>query len=193
MALVKGTNSFIDASDADTYWADRLHAAAWDSATAAQKDAALVTATDKLRRITWEGELVSSSQALPFPRTGLIDAEGNALSATTPVAIEEATAELARAMLADITLATSGTTPAEVTEVAEGPSRVKFGSRGKSTTRSRALSLGIPHAVYELIAPYLPGSSSSLATSRPYVSGNTETDGASSFDFDDRYHRTRGV
>ena len=70
MALVKGTNSPVDATDFDTYMADRLDVAAALSATSAQKDQALITATSILETLTLAGTAVSETQNLVFPRVG---------------------------------------------------------------------------------------------------------------------------
>lgn len=70
MALSKGTNSYATVAEADSYFEDRLDVAAWSSASAEQKAQALTTATSFLDSMEWVGSVVSSSQALAFPRTG---------------------------------------------------------------------------------------------------------------------------
>jgi hypothetical protein len=70
MALSKGTNSYATVAEADSYFEDRLDVAAWTSASAEQKAQALTTATAYLDSLEWLGSVVSSSQALAFPRTG---------------------------------------------------------------------------------------------------------------------------
>jgi hypothetical protein len=70
MALVKGTNSYVDVTEADAYFADRIDPGAWSSADAIQKSQALVTATAMLDEIIWTGVAVSDSQPLAFPRSG---------------------------------------------------------------------------------------------------------------------------
>jgi hypothetical protein len=70
MALVKGTNSLATVAEADAYFADRLDAAAWTSASDTLKSQALVTATSMLNDMAWAGVAVSESQNLAFPRVG---------------------------------------------------------------------------------------------------------------------------
>ena len=70
MALVKSTNSYVNVSEANAYFADRLDAAAWTSAPAPQKEQSLVTATSILDNLNWSGCVVSEAQALAFPREG---------------------------------------------------------------------------------------------------------------------------
>ena len=71
MALVKNTNSYVDLAEADDYFADRLDAAAWDTAANALKEQALVTATFMLDQRHWVGVAVSTTQLLAFPRNGI--------------------------------------------------------------------------------------------------------------------------
>ncbi len=48
MALIIGENSYIDADDADAYFADNLQNAAWTALSATVKDQALVTAGQRI-------------------------------------------------------------------------------------------------------------------------------------------------
>lgn len=70
MALEKGSNSYVTLAEAESYFADRLDAAAWTSASVTQKSQALVTATSLLDETEWVGVAVSQSQSLAFPRVG---------------------------------------------------------------------------------------------------------------------------
>ena len=70
MALVKGTNAYVNVAEAEAYFANRLDVAAWTEAPAAQKEQALVTATAMLDELNWTGRVVGESQALAFPRVG---------------------------------------------------------------------------------------------------------------------------
>jgi len=70
MAIAKGINSYATVSEADSYFEDRLDAAAWSSASEDIKAKALVTASQMLNGMNWFGIAVSESQTLAFPRTG---------------------------------------------------------------------------------------------------------------------------
>jgi len=70
MSLIKGTNSYTTLSEADSYFEDRLDAAAWSNADSELKEQALVTATRSLDEMRWQGRAVSADQALAFPRSG---------------------------------------------------------------------------------------------------------------------------
>jgi hypothetical protein len=71
MALSKGTNSYVTATEADGYFENRLDVAAWNDATDDQKEQALVTATMLLDEMNWTGVAVDESQSLAFPRVGI--------------------------------------------------------------------------------------------------------------------------
>jgi len=68
MAITKGTNSFVNLSEANSYFEDRLDVAAWNNAECEYKEQALVTASLTLDQMRWKGSVVSATQALAFPR-----------------------------------------------------------------------------------------------------------------------------
>ena len=69
MALVTGTNSYVDVAEADAYFADRVLDSGWSDLTVEDKEQALVSATDLLDENPWTSVAISSS-ALAFPRVG---------------------------------------------------------------------------------------------------------------------------
>jgi len=70
MALTKDVNSYVSLVEAQAYFDNRLDVAAWTEASDPQKSQALVTAASYLEDLSWEGEAISESQALSFPRQG---------------------------------------------------------------------------------------------------------------------------
>lgn len=70
MALIKGENSYETLESANSYFEDRLDAAAWSDAPELQRSQAMVTAASMLDNLTWTGAAVSESQPLAFPRNG---------------------------------------------------------------------------------------------------------------------------
>ena len=99
MALNKGTNSHATVAEGDAYFADRLDADEWTSATEEMKGQALVTATSIFEYLNWAGVAVSESQDLAFPRVGSyfdprVGTEVE-FGSTTPDRIIRATFELA--------------------------------------------------------------------------------------------------
>jgi hypothetical protein len=70
MALKKGTNSYATVAEADSYFEDRLDAAAWSLASEEQREKALVTATTVIDTMRWLGYVTDDEQRLAFPRVG---------------------------------------------------------------------------------------------------------------------------
>jgi hypothetical protein len=112
-------NSYADVEQADAYHTTRLHNAVWTTATPENKAAALVWATRLLdENFNWFGFKATLDQSLRWPRYSVADRDGRMLSHTTiPQALVNATAELARSLLA--------ADPADATGT-EGFSRIKI-------------------------------------------------------------------
>jgi hypothetical protein len=88
-------NAYIDRAHADSYHTLRDNTA-WLGATTHTKIAAIIRATEYVdRRWIFVGELEVETQALAWPRTPAIDAEGRDVGGTVPDAIKRATAEYA--------------------------------------------------------------------------------------------------
>ncbi len=70
---VSGANSYISVTDADTYFSTR-HDSGWAAAATNDKERVLILAADYMRqawRLKWRGSLVSATQALSWPRSGV--------------------------------------------------------------------------------------------------------------------------
>jgi len=107
MALTVGVNSYATNAEADTYFTDSLRAAEWVALGEPTQDAALVEATRYLERFDYVGEKtdVAPTQTLKWPRTGVVDSDGEALSSSViPDEIKEAQYETAIRLAADPTL-----------------------------------------------------------------------------------------
>jgi hypothetical protein len=92
-------NSFISVAGADAYWAEVTTPTLWSSASTPEKEAALVQATRYMEKrfgTRYKGSRASSAQALAFPRTGLYDETGEAITGL-PTSIARACAEYALA------------------------------------------------------------------------------------------------
>jgi len=102
MALTVGTNSYINVADADLYFADRLNSDFWDTINpVTKKDLALIQATKMIDFQRFKGAKTVLTQALSFPRTGLIDDGVVVDSLVVPQKIIDATCELALYLLQD--------------------------------------------------------------------------------------------
>ena len=95
MAFTVGENSYLSVADADTYWSDRNNST-WSAASDAEKEAALLEATQYLdKAYRWRGEHPgSSTQLLAWPRNNVVDEQGRTRTGI-PQEIKDATAELA--------------------------------------------------------------------------------------------------
>lgn len=95
-------NSYLTRDEATTILTTRrLHGAAWTSAPDATKDAALIWATRLLDQgFEWYGSLRTFTQALRWPRYGMLDNDyRNVDPDTIPERLKEATADLALALI----------------------------------------------------------------------------------------------
>lgn len=68
MALVAGTNTYVDITYADAYFGDRYGAEQWHAASEQAKEQALITATRAIDMQRLRGRKADDSQPLAFPR-----------------------------------------------------------------------------------------------------------------------------
>jgi hypothetical protein len=153
---------------------------AFNAAVANDQNKALVAATRMLDRQRWKGLPVGVPQidvVLEWPRTGVTDRYGNAVSSlVVPDDLIVGAYELAAMLLDDSTLQDSATSGSNVASVGAGPAQVSFfrptiGVYGRFATR-----------IQELVGQYLAGA----ATLFGEAFGNTEDDeSTSAFDTTD--------
>ncbi len=159
-------NSFLTEAEADAYFDARLPLnPPWEDAD--DPTAALVMATRVLSalaqpyrylissdkppyyyrtRRTWTGAPATTTQSLPWPRTGMFDANGNAiLSTVIPQALKDATAELAGQLIVADTTLDNAVAVGGIKSVKAGSVAVSF----KDMIESKVL----PDAVWNLMPP----------------------------------------
>ena len=96
MTITTGTDTYLDADGAATYFQNRLHSQTWTAATDPDRENALRTATTLLDALDYQGARATSSQPLAWPRRGMRDRDGCLLpSDVIPAAIPAACAEWA--------------------------------------------------------------------------------------------------
>lgn len=97
MAFEVGVNSFVSVADADEYFTDRNNQS-WLGQNQTSKQAALIRGTDYLVQKyvgRWRGTITSTSQKLPWPRSGVITSDNQVIpSGVIPAAIKNAAAEM---------------------------------------------------------------------------------------------------
>ena len=125
-------NSYCSRAVADLYHTNRLHASTWTNASEDTKDAALIMATRVLdQQFTWAGfRTYPGVQALEWPRTGLLNEEGDqALDPTTiPLRLQYATAEFARLLIDSDTTVSSGVAGGAITKLKAGSVQIDYAS-----------------------------------------------------------------
>lgn len=169
---------YLDVAGADVYFGTQLTAAAttWGASVSLLKSQALLQATRMISRGSYAGAKTDSTNSLPFPRTGLTDVDGNAIdSATLPLALQYATAELAAALIVDSTL---------ITDTTGSSSNVKRAKGGSAEVEFFGPVFGtrLPSVVSEWLAPFY---GSSIGSSAP---GPTGTDCTDSFACPDKFN-----
>lgn len=182
MALVVGTNSYKARADADAYFNDSLRKEEWAAFSGSTKDRGLIEATRVFERQAWAGTKEVPSQALAFPRTGLVDKDGLALTgAETLDIMGEAQFEYALVLLTDSdALNTRDATGSNVKQVGAGSAKIIF---FKATKGSR-----FPLTVTDLIGDFFGGNKGSAIGG--IVSGNC--DSSSFTDRDANYGLNKG-
>jgi hypothetical protein len=158
-------NSFLIEAEAAAYFNARLPLVPpWEDAD--DPTAALVMATRVLSALAqpyrslmgggppyyyrvrrrWTGAPSTTTQSLPWPRTGMFDANGNAIASNViPQALKDATAELAGQLIVADTTLDNTTAVKGITSVKAGSVSVSF----KDMVESKVL----PDAVWNLMPP----------------------------------------
>jgi hypothetical protein len=121
-------NSYLTRAEADIYFGDRLFASRWTGASNDNKDQALLWATKLIdATIIFTGEKTAASQALEWPRTGMLDRNGDAVSTSTiPQLLKDITAEVALTLLASDRLAESDASVQGLSSLRAGPVTLTF-------------------------------------------------------------------
>jgi len=156
-------------ADANGYFAgSAVNWPTWDALSADAKKRAVVSGARFIARLSYAGTLTDpiTPQPLPFPRTGIVDREGNAIGTTVVPDDVCAAAYEAGLMLATPATQSIETTGSAVTGSAS--TNVRVGDVSESSTGyypSTALGSGrLPAVVAELLLPYLVSAELQVAT-----------------------------
>lgn len=141
-------NTYATLAEANAYHEAHLHGETWRTELTDTKQRALLTATRLLdQHIEWCGSPTTTTQALAWPRQGLVDINGAALSSTAiPARMREATAELARQLLAEDRSADNEIDTKGLTSLTVGPIAMSFSGAVAAKV--------IPDAVWFALAPW---------------------------------------
>jgi hypothetical protein len=127
--------SYASVADADTYWSGRGAPSAWTGLATDSKEAALRLGTEYLGQQyagLWQGDRLTSTQALDWPRAGLVLDNISQASNVVPVALKRATIELA---LKSRTSSLMADETAQVKSEAVGPIEVVYADGERQQTR----------------------------------------------------------
>jgi len=143
------SNSYVTLTAAGDYFLGRLSASEWDDADEPERESALMMATARLDVETFIGSPVTTTQRLQWPRFSVPDRNGWLYATDAiPRLVQEATFELALAVLKDPTLFEGGGDLSEFEHL----------SLGSLDVTPRTSSSGtLPSVVLRLIAPVRSG------------------------------------
>lgn len=178
-----------DEAGAKAYFAAAAHAASYVAAESSTKKKAHISATRMLDRQAWMGErvAVAPGQPLEFPRTGLVDKDGNAVSSgSIPVLMDQGCYELMLAILDDEAVQASTGAGSNVRRTRSksgvGPLAVESELEYFKPTLGR--SGRFPQIVQEIVGVFLAGSSmGSLVFSSGTEAESEFSDGQTDFGF----------
>ncbi|PHS61200.1 MAG: hypothetical protein COB09_18605 [Thalassobium sp.] len=123
--LVVGTNTLGTFQESEDYFQTSLFFDQWCSFSTTKKKRAMVTAFMAMKNMSWDGEKTDSAQLAPFPRTGLVDGEGDALdSAEIPEIAKFGQFELA--LYLGINTGFESSAKGQIKEVQAGTVKVKY-------------------------------------------------------------------
>jgi hypothetical protein len=150
-------NSYSSLSEANTYHSTRLHNAEWSAASNATREQALMMATSYLDALGWKGTKFSSEQALRWPRSGVLDLDGQEYSiGSIPKPLLKATAEMAWELIkSDRTVDPDSS---GLKSVKAGPVEVEFDKMTTPTT----IPMAVKHYLLHLLEPGYGGAFAKL-------------------------------
>lgn len=177
--------SYASVAEADHYLAvDPAYMTTWAALDADAKGRNLIAATRHLDTLRWAGTKTLAAQVNEWPRSGLLERDGDAVPTNAiPLEIEQATILLAARVVQEPTLFAGDSTDENVESERIGPKAVSYFRRRRVDLLVRRV--GDTRAL-ALIRQWLSGTT----PSKPVVTG---TDDRSSFEPLDRYGRTKGV
>lgn len=122
-------NSYCTKTEADTYHEGHLYSSTWDNATDDEKNRALVMATALLDEwYEWAAWPTEETQALQWPRAGVMDhlRISEIDDMVIPQKLKDATAELARQVLAEDITADNAVVEGGISSFSAGPVSFSF-------------------------------------------------------------------
>lgn len=144
-------NSYCSLAVADQFHLERVPVAAtWADASVSERTAALIWATRLLDSLyEWEGSVVTETQALLWPRSGLLYRSGYSVPTTViPVELQRATAEFARQLMVADRTADNDVAAQGISSITAGPVSIDFDGSAKAASATT-----VPDIVRSMIPP----------------------------------------
>ena len=141
-------NSYCTQAEAETYFEERLHTEVWDAATGDDKKAALVWARKIIDdRIQWAGYIADTSQALRWPRSGVVNQDGLSVdSDEIPQFLKDAQSELAALLIASDRTMESSTKGYKELGIGRGDIKIVFDKYDRTSV--------LPDVVWQMVRHY---------------------------------------
>jgi hypothetical protein len=141
-------NTYTDLAEFKAYLESRLYATSQLEADDELKKQALIMATRLLSsEVCWTGSPTTTSQALPWPRTGMTDRNGNPIaSMSIPMSLKDMESELAYLMMQRDRTAETDAMAQGLTRLTAGPVTLEFSADGVtlSVVPPSVKGMGVP-------------------------------------------------
>ena len=153
-ATISGTdsNSYVTLDEANAYFSTRLHSDTWNSASDADKEAALITSTNIIDwYYNYKGAKTVSTQNLQWPRSGVVVGNTTYDSTDLPKEVRWAVYELALVVLDEDVLVDNAL--AGLRKVQAGPLMIQTADNGRPPSTGQ-----LPDSVYLLLKKFMDNS-----------------------------------
>lgn len=157
-------DSYASVAEADAYHAARLFVQAWTGADTTTKEAALKMAARLLDvSFVWTGTAVDGTQALCWPRSGMLTRNGYAIATTTvPGELKAAQAEFARQLIVADRSADNDVLKQSISSLRAGPVALTFKLPGEGDLQSRNADVMMAGPEFAWISRVIPDAVSAL-------------------------------
>lgn len=146
-------NAYCDAATATVLLSEQLYTTDWTTATVQEQETSLIWATRLLdEQMYWPGYPTTTTQALAWPRTGVVDCHGHVIDPLSiPRDVQRATATYALALLSDPSQGSTGVPVGTVKRTQLGDTSVEYFQPGTTTTQSTSPVTHVPHDVIQML------------------------------------------
>ena len=143
------SNSYATLAEAETYLAAKIVNTDWNSLKDEDKNGLLISAARQLDLLCWQGSVVDSTQALQWPRYGMVNSHGwPVLPTEIPTALKSAQIELAYSLALGNYLLEPETSATEFSRVSIGDLDVTYRDVAVTAT-------SLPKIINKLLTPFL--------------------------------------